>query len=228
MANEPDIQFNFADFLSGDDTELEFSISDFTLTDKVNEQETRYIKPRFLSKPVHIDYENARDLANRIKLAPGEQIHALVRGDFIFGDFIEALVYEKNVVVKNMYLSTLSMSQDNIDSLAGMIEDSRIGNLTLVLSNYFYSHEKHRLVKYALRKLDIDNRLDIIIMRNHTKICLMEVSNIWLILSGSSNLRSSQSVEQFILQENAELYDFYRQWFVDNQGYSIINREVPR
>ena len=223
-----DADFDFTDFLSGDDTELEFNASDFTITDGIDAQTTRYIKPKFHSNPAHADYKNARALVNDIHLAPGEQFHAIVRGDFIFGDFLEALVYEKNVTVKNMHLSTLSMSQNNIDSLTGMIEDGRIENLTLVLSNYFYSHEKYRLIKYALEKLDLDNRFDMLVIRNHTKICLMEIGNIKLVMSGSANLRSSESIEQFVLQESAELYAFYLQWFADNKQHSIINREVEK
>lgn len=218
--------FDFQDFLIGDDTELEFSMADFTLSDTVEAQKTRYIKPKFHSKPAKADYKNAKALVNEVHLHPGEQFHSIVKGDFIFGDFIEALIYEKNIIIEKMYLSTLSMSQNNIDSLAGLLDDGRIKNLTLVLSNYFYSHEKHRLIKYLLPLLDKDNRFDLLIIRNHTKIALMEVSNIRLVMSGSANLRSSESVEQFVLQESPELYTFYQEWFEMNRQHSIIDKEV--
>jgi hypothetical protein len=220
--------FDFTDFLIGDDTELEFEAGDFTITDGIKPQSTRYIKPTFYSKPAKADYKNAKALVEEIHLAPGEQFHSIVKGDFIFGDFIEALIYGKDVIVENMHLSTLSMSQNNIDSLAGLLKAGRIKRLTIVLSNYFYSHEKHRLMKYLLENLDIDNRLELLIIRNHTKICLMEISNIRLVMSGSANLRSSESVEQFVLQESAELYGFYKDWFDANIQHSIIDREVPR
>jgi hypothetical protein len=228
MTDAGDEEFNFKDFLCGDDTALEFNVADFNITDGIDAQSTRYIKPVFYSKPAKADYKNAKQLVNEIHLALGEQFHAIVRGDFIFGDFLEALVYEKNVIVKNMHLSTLSMSQNNIDSLAGMLEDNRIENLTLVLSNYFYSHEKRILIPYAMEKLDIKDNFDLLIIRNHTKICLMEIGNLKLIMSGSANLRSSESIEQFVLQENADLYSFYLQWFTDNRQHSIINREVKK
>ena len=221
-----DAEFTVSDFLSADDTELEFNIGDFSLDGTLNPHRTRYIKPKFYNKPTKKEYKNAVQLAREVSLLPGEQFHCIVKGDFIFGDFIEALVYEKNIEVENMYISTLSMSQDNIDSIEGMLLDGRIKRLTLILSNYFYSHEKHKLVKYLLEKCDIDNRLEVLIIRNHTKICLMEVSNIRLVMSGSSNLRSSESIEHFVLQENKDLYHFYKDWFDDNLQYSIIDREA--
>ena len=220
--------FDFTDFLVGDDTELEFNTGDFDITDGVTAQETRYIKPKFYSKPAKAEYKNAEALVSELKLFPGEQYHAIVHGNFIFGDFLEALVYKKDIIVEKMYLSTLSMSQNNIDSLEGMLDASRIKKLVLVLSNYFYSHEKHKLIKYALEKLDKADRFDMRIIRNHTKICLMEVSNIRLVMSGSANLRSSESIEQFILQESPELYTFYQDWFILNEQHSIINREVSK
>jgi len=215
--------FDFTDFLIGDDTELEFNASDFNLSTSVAAPDTRYIKPNFYSKPQAGHYKNAAELANAVRLAPGEQFHAIVKGNFIFGDFIEALIYEKNVTVKNMYISTLSMSQNNIDSLAGLLDDGRIEKLTLVLSNYFYSHEKHMLLPYLLKNIDREGITDILILRNHTKMVLMEISNMKIVLTGSSNLRSSECIEQFILQENAEAYEFYKNWFEDMRGYSIIN-----
>ena len=220
---------DYGDFLAADDTGMEFDVSDFDFNDENDDQpQSRYVKPKFSSKPIQVDYKNAQELCESVKLFPGEQIHAIVDGNFIFGDFIESLLYDKGVICEKMHLSTLSLSQDNIDSLAGMMNDGTIKQLTMVLSNYFYSHEKNGLIKYLLQELDIDNRLELIIIRNHTKICLMEISNIKLILTGSSNLRSSRSIEQFCLQESAELHGFYAAWFKDKQGYSIINKEVSR
>jgi len=216
--------FDAIDFLAGDDTELEFDISDFSLIQDEGGNTSRYIKPKFSSKPIRVEYVNAMKLAESIKLCPGEQIHSIVPGDFIFGDFIEALLTAKKAICDIMYLSTLSMSQNNIDSLANLLENGYIKHLTIMISNYFYSHEKNGLIPYMLNSLDKGNRFDCLVCRNHTKITLMQISNINIVLSGSSNLRSSQSIEQFILQENAELYDFYKQFFSDHSAYSIINQ----
>lgn len=217
--------FDTSAFLDGDSTSLEFNIGDFSFIDEAPSR-TRYTKPKFSKKPVTVDYKNAANLAKEIKLFPGEQIHALVRGDFIFGDFIEALLVEKNAKAKSAYISTLSMSQNNVDSLHLLMTTKRIDKLTIMVSNYFYSHEKNNLFDYLLQELDMDNRLEVLVCRNHTKITLLEIENLKIVLSGSSNLRSSQSIEQFVLQENPELFDFYRSFFTEHEIYSIIDREA--
>ena len=211
-------------YFAEDDTELEFNINDFDMVD-IGESPTRYIKPKFNRVPMVVRYTHAAELAKSISLLPGEQVHGIVPGNFIFGDFIEALLVEKEVICKEMQIATLSLSQSNVDSLANLMETGFIGKLTLVISNYFYSHERSELMPYIMDKLDKGNRFDCIVLRNHTKVTLMSIGNLFLVLSGSSNLRSSQSVEQFVLQESRELYEFYREWFEENANRSIIRRE---
>ena len=189
---------------------------------------TRYIKPKFSTTPIVVDYKNAVDLVQKIKLFPGEQIHSIVDGNFVFGDLIEALLRTKNVICKNMHIATLSMSENNVDSLAALLDDGYIENLTVIVSNYFYSHEKNGIIKMLLERCDKANRFDLIVIRNHTKITLMEISNLKLVLTGSSNLRSSRSLEQFLLQENPELYQFYLDFFKSGSWHSIINKTVPK
>lgn len=221
-------ELDTTEYLAADDTELEFSIGDFDLVD-VDIERTRYVKPKFSKKAVKVQYNYARELAQDIKLYPGEQIHCLVGGNFIFGDIFEAILTEKNVVCKNMRVATLSLSQNNIDSFKNLLESGLVDNLSVAVSNYFFSHEKGTLIPYMLEELDIDDRFNLAVFRNHTKIVLMEVGNIRLVITGSANLRSSRSIEQFSIQESAELYDWYCEWF-DKQmeDYSIIDKEVDK
>jgi len=211
-------------YFEDDDTALDFDISDFDMVD-LGEEPTRYVKVKFNSRPILVRYSHAAELAKAIKLFPGEQLHCIVPGNFIFGDFIEALLVEKEAICEEMHIATLSMSQNNIDSLANLLDTGFVGKLTLIISNYFYSHERKDLMPYLLERLDVDNRLECMVLRNHTKIALMAVGELRLVLSGSGNLRSSQNVEQFVLQESQELYDFYFGWFAENRNHSIIRRE---
>ena len=222
-----DFTFDASDFLAADDTALEFNIADFDLSD-IGNVNTRYCKPRFPKKPVTVQYDYAEQLARDIQLYPGEQLHCIVGGNFIFGDIFEALLSAKNVIAKSMHVSTLSLSQNNIDSFRTLLEHGWTEHLTVAISNYFYSHERNNMIPYMLQQLDIDDRFDLMVFRNHTKLTLMEIGNIKLVMTGSANLRSSRSVEQFALQESGELYDFYRTWFDEQmEKHSIINKEVP-
>jgi len=209
---------NFEDFLDGDSTELDFNPVDFDWIGDTSREKDYILKPKMPKKPISVKYENAEKLVEKISLSKGEEIHTIVPGNFIFGEFLEALLVKKNATASECYLSTLSLSQENADSLGGLVEDGYIDNLTIIVSNYFYSHEKNRLIPYLIKET---KEADIIIIRNHTKITLLTIGPYFIIISGSSNMRSSNCVEQLVIQESEELYAFYREWFEDQRKYSI-------
>ena len=138
--------FQFSDFFDGDSTALDFKMSDFTMIDD-NQEDKRYIKPKFSKRVITVKYENAQKLVKGISLFPGEQIHTIVNSNFIFGDLIESLIIDKDVICEDLYISTLSMSQNNIDSLSGLVHSGRDKKLTHTIANYFYSNEKNKLMK---------------------------------------------------------------------------------
>ena len=85
-----------------------------------------------------------------------------------------------------------------------------ICNLFL-FSGYQYSHEKYNLVPYMYSELDDPlNRVQIAFGRWHAKLITMEtVTGRTITIHGSANLRSSNSVEQIMIEvDNRELHDF--------------------
>lgn len=144
--NSLDIAFD-----SAIDFELDFDLGDFDLTlGEESEDEggfkTRIMRPKMNVKNVShkVVYRNAEKLAEKIDLTEGARTFAWVSGDFIFGDLLEALVMKKHISPKKIYICSLGMSQDNIDSLRNIIEWTDLEQLTILLSGYFYSHEKER------------------------------------------------------------------------------------
>lgn len=200
----------------------DFDIPDFNLDDfdivevdsKHDEflSEARYTKPKIYkpAKSFNVKYENALRLAKQLTLNKNERANVIVPGSFIFGDFIEAYIVHHNAKVKKMTITTLSLSQENIDSLANLLNGNFVDELNLIISHYFYSNERHVLVPYIYQKLDIDNKFQMAVAGTHTKTCIFEtLGGRFIVMQGSANLRSSQNLEQFSIEENKELYDFY-------------------
>src|SRR5690606_10748245 len=83
--------------------------------------ETRYVKPPLYvgTRRSAVTYDRAVDLARDIGSAimDGERVFAVVSGNFIFGDFLEAFAVEQNVLIDELTISTLAISKDNVDSL---------------------------------------------------------------------------------------------------------------
>lgn len=213
------------------DLELDFDIDDFDISiDTEENDETRIIKPKFhkTTSEKHLCFKNAKDLAKKVKNIKNERMFCVVNGSFIFGDFIEAFIYDNNITAKELTVSTLSMNQNNIDSLLGLLKLGYIEKLNLIISAYFYSHEKNGLIKYIYENLDVDNKFQLSVARTHCKLCIFETEDDkkWVI-HGSDNLRSSGNIEQFMIEENEELYDFnmeYQRRIIDT--YATIKKEV--
>jgi deoxycytidine triphosphate deaminase len=77
---------------------------------------SRYIDAK---KSIEIDekflkYQNAKKLAKDLIINEKSRYFVVVDGSFIFGDFIEALIVENNYLVKEMTISTLSLSTKSI------------------------------------------------------------------------------------------------------------------
>lgn len=204
------INAGFADFKIDDDL-FSFEMDDLNLEhNDIRQFETRILKPIAIKelKEKYVNYEYAKDLAKVVSLMPNERIYAIVNGTFVFGDFIEALLVEKQIIVDEMTISTLSLNANNIDSLYNLMESGYIKKLNLILSIYFYGHERHGLIEYLYDKLDIDNRLQVAITAVHTKIIIFKTGIHNIVIHGSANLRSSANVEQIMIENNKELYDF--------------------
>lgn len=171
---------------------------------KIHEVKDRYIR-----------YENALKLAKDLKMQRNERISVIVSGSFVFGDFIEAFILENKIKVKKMTLSTLSYNENNIDSLKNMLENEYVDELNIIVSDYFFGHERTNLISYAYDILDSKkNTFQLAIERTHCKVYIFETYNdSYFVIHGSVNLRSSGNFEQFVIEENKKQYDFYNQFF---------------
>ena len=208
--NDLNFDFNLDNF-----SDIEIDI-DFNI-----DTNDRYCKPA-MSRSKNVKFKNAKALSKEIEIKQNERYFCIIDGSFIFGDFIEAFLVDRNMKAKEITISTLSMSQENIDSFKNLIEAGYIEKLNIIVSDFFYSHERHNLVKYMYEHLDINNCFQLSVCRTHTKICLIETElngGRKYVIHGSANLRSSDNIEQFMIEENSELFDFnytFHKKIIDN------------
>ena len=202
------------------DAELDFDLSDFQIFDTdsggfldESKAQRRILQPRIDVRDIShkVLFESAEKFAQQIDLRENARTFAWVSGNFIFGDIIEALVMKRDMFPKNIFICSLSISQENIDSLKNvLIMCPELEKLTIVLSGYFYSHEKYGLVPYMYQELDDDsNKVQIAFGGYHAKVIAIEtIYGNTLTIHGSANLRSSNSIEQVMVERGRDLYEF--------------------
>lgn len=206
MTNQENIGYDFDELDNAFD--FDFDVDAFFDQEQEADVGTRLIKPpQFKPKLDH--WRNAKRTAAKINLEPGFCYFGIIDGSFIFGDLIEALFTQKLIRAYRLDITTLSMSQENIDSLATLLLKGYVKELNLTVSDYFYAHERNQLIPYIHRELDIDNRFQLAVSGNHTKVTVAKLTNgIHLCIHGSANLRSSGNIEQIMIQDSKEIYDF--------------------
>jgi hypothetical protein len=197
--------------------------------DAIENKDNRYIKCP-TSKTKIVDYKNVEQLSKDIQIFKNERCFCITDGDFIFGDFIEAFLVCRNIKVKELIISTLSLSQNNVDSLYNLLKGGYVENLSLIVSDHFFSYERDNLVKYIYQTLDIENKFQLSVCNNKSKIVLIQSDDNGgrkYIIHGSANLNSSNSIEQFCIEENEEVFDFNKNIFdkiIEN--FKTINKSA--
>ena len=205
MIPENDINFNFGG--------MGINFSDFSAEINIDASfESRYIKPPKAKEiaEINLTYDKAALLAKEIEINQQSRYFFILNGSFYFGDFIEALVVEKGYKVKKMTISTLSMNENNVDSLANLLNWGLLDELNLIVSDHFFSHERHNLIPYIYKELDKNDKFQLAAAGSHCKICIFETyCGKFIIMHGSANLRTSANIEQLVIEESENFHRYY-------------------
>ena len=82
----------------------------------------------------------------------------------------------------------------------------------LLVSDFYFSHERKVLVEYILKTLKHE-LFYFAVAGIHTKITLIATEcGQYIVIGGSANLRSSLNIEQITIDNNKLLYDFHKEW----------------
>ena len=159
--------------------------------------------------------------------AVGSSQEFIVPGSFVFGDIFEPIM--ERLGGGDIVLSTLSLSEENIDMFERMMEAGTLKKLSVIVSDYFYIHERSGLYKMIVETLASfgSDRFEIAVAGVHTKITMLDTPAGRVLFSGSANLRSSASLENFTVSTIQENYEFHHQWHIKIlEAYGVIKKSI--
>lgn len=237
MKDEFDL-FNFNENDFENEIEIELDDDGINPNDFANElDDETTTQPVFKPKrdvPKVVKFKNAAALSKIIPSQPKERYYTIVDGSFIFGDFIYNFIVDRDFVVENLTIATLSMSLENIMALSELMKKGYVKNLNIIVSDFFFSHERNKLIKNLYEACNFEGRFQLSVCRSHCKICLIEVSKITktpvslkYTIHGSANMRASDNLEQFSIEEGFEMYDFNFDYFckvIDR--FKTVNKSI--
>lgn len=193
---------------------------------------TRHTRPpRYKTIPESkIKYKNAMKMAIDMPAKKGMWHIALIDGTFIAGDFLEAFVKKNDLHAKRISISTLSLNQDNVDSLGNLLLDDWADEIDLIVSDGFWQNYRRDLIPYIYQELDPPgiNRFQLAVARVHTKIILIETHcGLFITMRGSANLRSSATIEHIEIQESPEIFRFFADFHDEIvRKFKTINKDA--
>ena len=210
--------FNLTDDFDDISLDLELEMDDdfdLSLNKQDKKEKTKLARVKRHKPPRTVKYEKALDLINDIgDIEEDEAVFAIVSGNFIAGDVIEACLNKNDMFAEEIIISTLSYSQENIDSLKNIWLQDRVDKMALIVSDYFFSHERANGIQYTIDELG-EYDFTLAVAGLHTKIALVKTKcGKHIVIHGSANLRSSRCVEQLIFENNELLYNFNRDWML--------------
>lgn len=177
---------------------MEFNFNFERKTDPVDFIKTAKLHPR----PVM--FENAQALADKINYE--DDYFFITGGQFVFGDFIEALILQKDLKPSSVYITTLGLNENNIDSIVN-IHDYLAEKVFLIVSTYYVSLEKNNKMKYMISEFS-GRDITVATCASHTKTALIESDKGNITLFGSANLSSSANLEETCLTHDPDIFAF--------------------
>jgi hypothetical protein len=156
--------------------------------------------------------ENARQILDYLP-EQGDCTHAVVRGDFVLGEIVPAIIGETPAELVD--IATLGMSVANATQLADLRSRGLIRRLRVIVSHYFAGVDRTGTFADVCRILGDDAPK---VCRNHSKVILIEQQGRHLVIAGSANLRSSDNIEQFSIWNDPEVFAFHVGWMNEIHG----------
>lgn len=135
-----------------------------------------------------------------------------MRGNFNAWDIVPAiLALAAPVIIEELILTTLGFNRKNTIELIGLLDQGKVGAVSIVCSCYFRDASA---TEFGFMADEITaHKQRIIATRNHSKLILMHLSDGRKVtVESSANLRTCNNIEQFCMTNDPALYEFHKGW----------------
>lgn len=140
-----------------------------------------------------------------------ESIHIITKEQFNAFTFIPFI--EKTEKIKQLYLSTYSISKKTIGLLSDMLSNNKVDLIYLVISTFITNSKKESAdcLENTAKK---HSNFKYISRHNHSKVILIQTENNYYVIEGSGNLTMNGRIEQYVFTCSKELYEFHKEWML--------------
>jgi hypothetical protein len=112
--------------------------------------------------------------------------------------------------IEILYGSTWTMNRDNAIDILSLFDKGLVKEINILTGLYFKRRET-AVYSTLLNGLK-ERKQRFIASKNHTKIILMKKDENYIVTEGSANFTMNPRVEQFVMSNDKELFDFHKSW----------------
>jgi hypothetical protein len=143
--------------------------------------------------------------------AEGESLHAIMTGLYDLLHLLVVLLQRFGSPCATLRVGTLSLSRRNVQELAALYDDGKVGRLDVLVSDFFRKHDDDIFAELVQEFHARGQR--VAAARSHAKVVTMALEDgRRYVLEGSANLRTNHNLEQFCLARDSPLHGFYDTW----------------
>jgi hypothetical protein len=147
---------------------------------------------------------------------PGETIHCLMTGRYDLTQVVAAAAALKPV--RHLRVASLCYSRNNAAELTALVRSGCVGRLTLLVSEFFRSHNKDLHESFAA-DLTAFPGCRLAAARSHCKVVCFDYDDAdGMVFEGSANLRTNRNREQLAVTRDRPLHDWHAAWIDDMVG----------
>lgn len=171
---------------------------------------SKALKRIIKNKDIHL--EKAKKLSDLCIIPnPNEQYRIITEKQF--NAFALILHLLENNDIDEIYLAIYRINEPTVLSIIDYIQSGKIKKANFVISNFFNQTKKPEIWAIQLKKFcDNNENCKHIYIHNHAKIFCAKVKDNYYVFEGSGNMSDNARIEQYIYENNKEVYEFHKKW----------------
>ena len=188
------------------DLDLDFSFDD----DKIDDEFVLNTKAK---KRIFFDLERSFELLKKSLELPtiDEEIRLISPAGGWSSCSLIMFIADKEII-EELTITTLRAGVKETQALIDLYDDGRIKNIHIIMSkvakaNKVYAY--HSQIKSIIG----DRNVKISYINNHSKVILAKTKENYYVIETSSNLNENPKIEQFIICNDKEVYNYYLRVF---------------
>lgn len=114
--------------------------------------------------------------------------------------------------IQELYIVVYRMNNKAFDYLSDLINSGI--KISFIISDFFRENKRYERWAYELKSVaDRNRRVSLAYTHSHAKVFLAKTTTgEHIVFEGSGNLSDNARIEQYIIENNKEVYDFHKEW----------------